>query len=1108
MTLLSPGVEVQVTDESFYLPAGAGTVPLIFAPTRSNKPNGSQTDTAVGTLDSNAGRVYLISSQLELTNTFGVPFFETDASGNPVHGGELNEYGLQAAYSALGVTSQVYVVRPAVDLAQLAPTSSAPQGTPQSNAQWLDTEDSMYGIGEWNASSRIFVNKTPLVIDDTNSSTALNGEKPAASFGTIGEYAVVVTKDNTNSIWYKNRSNNWVLLGSNEEDNFGANTNTSTFTATSWQTSWPVVTTTPSTDQESPSAILSINGQSVILPEGASVTDIAESINNQMMAFGVGARVVGTSVELYADATASYNGVVGAINLSEDPTIPDTPGILQTLGFGATTSVTFGPVTLAVNSYNRIPNYSTGRNPTGSVFVNTSPQNNGASWVVKTYNAITGSWVSAVAPVFTDTTFAIKMLDAGGGKNIVPGKIIVESNYNQGTGTSNAPIEATFKLYSRVGSGATTISSTPGISTVASAVSFQISETLAGLTGYHNTATVTVDPGPLQNIVTAVSAAGLTNISASYDAVTNTLSISHKLGGDFKLDDVTPNLLSILGFSTSTTNLYLTGDYEPDSFAWRASNWKPLTYTASAGAPRVEPEDGTLWFNPTLDEVDIMYHNGTGWVGYRTAFPNTDRAGPIVSATRPTQQVGGHSGGNFDLVDGDIWIDTSDLDKYGVSVYIWNSELIVPDWVLQDTSDNTSINGWLFADARWSTSGEDTDPAPISMLLNSNYLDPDAPDADLYPQGMRLWNLRRSSNNVKRYARNYINIYDNNGQNARAGNESMENYSTARWVTASPNRDNGAGSFGRFAQRGTVVRALKSMIDTNLAIRDTDTLVFNLMATPGYPETIANMVSLNVDRGQTALIIGDTPFRLQSSATELSDWATNFNGAFDNGETGAVTYDEYLAMFYPSGFTTDNFGNSIVVPPSHMMLRTFITSDQKSYQWFAPAGIRRGGVDNATSVGYIVNGEFRAAALPNNTRDVMYQNAKINPIATLPGSGIVNFGNLTRARTASAMDRINVARLVCYLRRQLDILCRPFLFEPNDSVTRNELKSSVESFLLELVGQRALYDFAVVCDDSNNTPARIDRNELWLDIAVEPVKSVEFIYIPLRLLNTGSIAGG
>jgi phage tail sheath protein FI len=82
------------------------------------------------------------------------------------------------------------------------------------------------------------------------------------------------------------------------------------------------------------------------------------------------------------------------------------------------------------------------------------------------------------------------------------------------------------------------------------------------------------------------------------------------------------------------------------------------------------------------------------------------------------------------------------------------------------------------------------------------------------------------------------------------------------------------------------------------------------------------------------------------------------------------------------------------------------------------------------------------------------------------------------------------------------------LFEPNDKITRSEIKNAAQSLLLELVGQRAIYDFIVVCDESNNTPARIDRSELWMDIAIEPVKAVEFIYIPLRLVNTGAIQAG
>jgi phage tail sheath protein FI len=189
------------------------------------------------------------------------------------------------------------------------------------------------------------------------------------------------------------------------------------------------------------------------------------------------------------------------------------------------------------------------------------------------------------------------------------------------------------------------------------------------------------------------------------------------------------------------------------------------------------------------------------------------------------------------------------------------------------------------------------------------------------------------------------------------------------------------------------------------------------------------------------------------------------------------------------------------------MLRTIALSDSVSYPWFAPAGTRRGGINNASSVGYIDDeGEFVVVALNTGQRDTLYD-VKINPITFFTGVGLVNYGQKTRARNASALDRINVARLIVYMRRQLDILAKPYIFEPNDKITRDEIKGAVESLLLELVGQRALYDYIVVCDESNNTPSRIDRNELYVDVAIEPVKAVEFIYIPLRLKNTGEIAG-
>jgi hypothetical protein len=1121
--LNSPGVQVQVIDESFYTPAAPGTVPLIFVTSAQDKANSSATGTAQGTTKANAGKVWTITSQRDLTDTFGTPKFYVDQNQNPIHGGELNEYGLQAAYSLLAVSSKAYVVRADIDLSQLTASGSVPVGDPASGTYWVDTGNTVFGINEWDATNKVFVTKTPKIIDDSSPSTALDGMAPSASFGIKGDYAVVATSDNQNPIYYKNSDNNWVILGSNLESSFESVISGSSFVSHVWQTSFPVAVSTGisgfATNQT-----LSINGLAVTF-NSTSTAAIATSINAATSNHGVAAKINSSGkLELYADISGTQNGAVAVAGTAVTK-------------IGLTTG-TYAAVTLTIAPHTQVPQYGTNSNPSGSAYIKTTSPSKGASWVVKYYNGSTKTWGTVSAPIYATSEAAIKGLDITGGKGIAVGQLYVESNYDHGTGSTSTSVkQANFKIYRRTAVNPTSVtgendvsslSITRDASNTSTEYSFTISETIAGSSVMSTPQTVVVGTVASsgtsvtatfsgQDIVAAISGAGLINVSAEL-TTTGRLVIKHALGGDIHITDTTTDnnnmILDAFGFSaydvaskSGTANLYAAGDY--DTYDYRASNWKPLVYEALQHSPDSAPADGQLWYDSNLEDVDIMYHNGDTWVGYLTAFPNSDPKGPQIKASAPTKQSDG-----TDLVDGDIWIDASDSEMYGKNIYIWNGILL--KWVSQDPSDQETPTGWKFADARWSNAGIDdgTYLATIEELLSSDYLDPDAPDPAEYPQGMRLWNLRRSGFNVKKYVKGHIDINENDGKNTRYNNDPMDGsnlttaYSADRWISVSPNNADGSGSFGRNAQRSFVVSALKSAIDVNSTIRDTDSVVFNLIACPGYPEAIQNMVALNADRAHTGFVIGDTPFRLKANGTDLGNWGSNIAGAVDNGDQGGVSNDEYMAMFYPSGYTNDNSGNYIVVPPSHMMLRTIATSDQKSYQWFAPSGIRRGGVDNATSVGYIENGEFKTTSLPTSLRDVMIQTARVNPIATLNGVGVVNFGNITRAKGTSSLDRINVSRLVAYLRRQLDLLARPFLFEPNDRNTRNEIKNAAESLLLELVGQRALYDYIVVCDESNNTSARIDRSELWMDIAVEPVKAVEFIYIPLRLKNTGDIKAG
>jgi hypothetical protein len=1082
--LVSPGVQVSVIDESFYTPAEPGTTPMIFVATAQDKANASATGTARGTTKANAGVPFLLTSQRDLSETFGDPVFYTDSNNNPIHGGELNEYGLQAAYSYLGVSNRAWVVRADLDLGQLKATATAPSANPEDGTYWFDTQISRVGIFEWNGNAatstggQTFTVKTPTIITDK---TKLVGDavtgNPKSSVGQIGDYTVVATTT-INKVFYKNSSGTWVKVGT-----------------AAWIASWPVAS---GSQNATPTQGLTftINGNTVTA--GASVNDTVAAIVTAGSGNGFTASVIDSRVNLF-----STDGT--------DLIVAEGTGLMAELGFSAKTY--YAPK-LNVAPHTRIPDFKstdTKPAPTGSVWFKTTDANLGAKLSVKEFNATTALWENKTVPVYENNVAAIKALDAtGGGLNLSVDTYYAQSN----AGERLIQAEFDFKIFKRVAAGATKIVSDIITTQItASTYTFTIAESITNQTDLNATVQVSITTSgasaDAEEVAGKINSAGFTNIVASVDSA-NRIVIEHNDGGEFRMVD-TAGALTLAGFTpyvdanTGTANLYYVpgtdGSTNPKQLM--ASNWQVLKYTASDDAPNALAANGTLWYNSVIDEVDIMIHNGTTWVGYQNFisgsinYSGTSPAGPIVSATEPTTQSDGSA-----LVTGDIWVSTADLENYP-QIYVYNFD--TKKWTLRDSSDQSTDNGVLFADARYNTAGANSGTeGTIADLLASNYLDPDAPDPALYPKGMLLWNLRRSGFNVKKFVRNYINTADDNGRN---NDESMDAYYPHRWVTESANQEDGSGTFGRKAQRKVVVQALQALMNSNQDIRDNESRIFNLMATPGYSELIGEMVALNNDRGLTAFIVGDSPFRLTSDATSINNWATNVNKAVEDNDNGLVTSDEYLGVFYPSLFTSDNAGNNVVVPASHGILRTIALSDQVSYPWFAPAGTRRGGITNASSAGFITSeGEFKTVALNEGQRDTLYTNA-VNPITFLTGAGLVNFGQKTRAKNASSLDRINVARLVIYLRSQLNKLAKPYIFEPNDKITRDEIKQQVDSLMLELVGQRALYDFLVVCDESNNTPSRIDRNELYVDIAIEPVKAVEFIYIPLRLKNTGEIAG-
>ena len=1067
--LVSPGVSVSIVDESAYPSASAATVPYILIATAQNKVNGAGTAVAPGTLASTTNDTYLVASQRELVNTFGNPFFYKTSGGTSLHGYELNEYGLMTAYSTLGISNRAYVQRVDIDLAELSASLTRPAGNPDNGTYWLDTAETEWGLFEWNQTTAAFANKGPTVI--TNASDIdVATSYPLASIGAIGDYAINATNANT-PLFYKNRSNEWMLVGTNE-----------------WQNSLSSVTSDANPANLTSADVFSINGTNVTLPAAPTVANIASAINTVAVT-GVTAAAVSNRLEIYIDSTATDAAAI----LAEVTLTP-----LADLGI---VPATYYAPSLQQSTHTQNPTWrstDTTPRPTGSLWQKTTAVNLGANISLKQYSAAVASFVGQSCPIYENDQTANKELDpSAGGSTIASGTTYAMFD-------SEEDDTAKLKVYRRTSSGATEITGNQTSPSFTIGETFTIQASTNNEVALTSAVAVTMTGTTAQTFATDILGAGVTNVSiAVLDS--GAIKITHTQGGVIVLKDTSGNPVADAGFQDSVDNVRTGNDSDVV-----LSNWEVLAtsttspYSAGNVQPGQDPIEGTKWYYSSVDEVDMMIHDGTGWKGYQNVSNDvrgfdltaTDPAGPLVGASAPTTQSDDTA-----LVYGDLWLDTSDLENYPM-INRWQSVEGVDQWVSIDTADQSTENGIVFADARWA-GNSNTDPISddiptIASLLTSDYLDLDAPDENLYPTGTLLFNTRRSGYNVKSFKLNYFNSADFEGAMPTEKNA---------WVTASGLKDDGSPFMGRLAQRAIVIQALKAGIDSNTDIRE-DERRFNLMACPGYPELIPNMVALNNERNNTAFVVGDSPMRLPATGSDLITWATNNSGLGTPTGDGLPANDEYLAVFYPSGKASDLSGAEIIVPPSYMMLRTMIHSDDMSYPWLAPAGARRGGIDNVSALGYIDagEGEFRQTSIRQGVRDTLYEN-NVNPLTFIPGTGLVNFGNKTTV-SGSALDRINVSRLVAYIRLMVDSAAKGYLFEPNDEITRNEIKMSMEGIMNDLVAKRGVYDYLVICDKSNNTPSRIDRNELYVDIAIEPVKATEFIYIPVRIKNTGEVSGG
>ena len=264
-----------------------------------------------------------------------------------------------------------------------------------------------------------------------------------------------------------------------------------------------------------------------------------------------------------------------------------------------------------------------------------------------------------------------------------------------------------------------------------------------------------------------------------------------------------------------------------------------------------------------------------------------------------------------------------------------------------------------------------------------------------------------------------------------------------------------------------------------------DDYAFNVLLTPGlFNSAHASQTTTAINNTQNR---GDSIYVLDPIVYGSTIAATNTQAASRN--------TSYAAMYWPWLQTIDpDSGQNVWVPASTMLGGVYAYNDSVSEPWFAPAGINRGGLGN------VIRPERK---LTQSNRDSLYEN-NVNPIASFPGTGTVVYGQKTLQRQASALDRVNVRRLLIALKGYISQVSQTLLFEQNTAATRNNFLAAVNPYLESVQQRQGLYAFKVVMDDSNNTPDVIDRNQLVGAIYLQPTKTAEFIILDFNVLPTGA----
>lgn len=794
---------------------------------------------------------------------------------------------------------------------------------------------------------------------------------------------------------------------------------------------------------------ITINGSEVTLI-GASAAEAANSIND--------AAIDNIVASVENDALMIQNTQT-LLELTQV-----TNKALETLGFVMEgDNAVVNSVSVYHKTHSQVPN----GNVAGSIWVKTTEPNYGAKYVMKQYNSTSDSWKSITMPMYGSFIEAEQVL----GPSLNANSLIVKYD-------NEKLAESRILQYGSLGLKVTGTIAKPTIKN-GEAITIR---TLVGTEV--KTYTVRAFGTTVDYLAKAINNSKIPTIVADV-TIEGYLRIVSSTGNTIEFQNVdNGTILEDVGIASG-----------------EAGKWVEPAYTASQYELTSEADLGTYWFNDSLD-VDIMVNNGSKWMGYKNMY---ECAEIFKTSEQPVQ----HEDGSV-LVENDLWVNTAAADYPEIYRYY------AGEWELVDNTDQTTPLGIVFADAR-----ENAGPAyngsthiPFSAdskdLILSDYVDPNCVNPLTYPAGMLLFNTLYSTNNVKVFENEYQNAVKELGVTFTVGNSeefatpgSSTNPKTTRWATISGNAEDGAGLFGRKAQRAMIVNALVSAVFSNEDIRSQD-YDFFYACCPGYPELDNELVSLNTDKKEMFYIVSDTPARLSPKANDIVAWASNKNNASSHGEEGRVIRSAYMTRQYPSmGLTSNVDGSEIAVPTSIAKMRNLLTLPRGMFA----AGTQYGQVKNLASVGYINDEEEYTPVTIRDGIGEVITSQSMNPIMPQRNTGLLFWGENTENSYTSSLSDEHAILTILRLKRELDEACLPFFFQPNTDALRKDFDATLRSILNDYVGRDELYDYTLVTDRSVNTNERIERKELWGEIAAEIVKGVEQIYLPIRIVKTGSLSG-